>query len=74
MLNCFYSLVFNVSAAGLYLENKNSNLLTLLSQSVHKIAIVLLVRVQRLRNDLYKAVKGPSTCRIYVGVPRDVRN
>ena len=34
-LNCFYSLVFNVSAAGLYQENKNSNLFTLLSQSVH---------------------------------------
>ena len=35
MLNCIYSLVFNVSAAGLYQENKNSNLFTLLSQSVH---------------------------------------
>ena len=28
MLNCFYSLVFNVSAAGLYQENKTQTYFT----------------------------------------------
>ena len=35
MLNCFYLLVFNVSATGLYQENKTQTYFTLLSQSVH---------------------------------------
>ena len=33
MLNCLYSLVFNVSAAGLYQENKTPTYFTLLSPS-----------------------------------------
>ena len=36
MLNCFYSLLFNVSAAGLYQENKTQTNFTLLLQSVLK--------------------------------------
>ena len=32
-----------------------------LDKAQHKVPTVSLVRVQRLRNDLYKAVEGPST-------------
>ena len=32
-----------------------------LDKARHIVPTALLVRVQRLRNDLYKAVKGPST-------------
>ena len=32
-----------------------------LDKARHKVPTALLVRVQRFRNDLYKAVKGPST-------------
>ena len=32
-----------------------------LNKAHHIVQIALLFRVQRLRNDLYKAVKGPST-------------
>ena len=32
-----------------------------LDKARHKVPIALLVRLQRLRKDLYKAVKGPST-------------
>ena len=37
-----------------------------LDKARHKVPTALLVRVQRLRNDLYKAVKGPSTISIFV--------
>ena len=39
-----------------------------LDKACHKVPTALLVRVQRLRNDLYKAVKWPSTRPIVISM------
>ena len=39
-----------------------------LDQASHIVPTALLVRMQRLRNDLYKAVKGPSTSPIVLSL------
>ena len=44
------------------------HLLRGLDKARHIVPTALLVRVQRLRNDMYKAVKGPSTIPIVLSM------